>query len=72
MNPSIIFKAIADSLGVIKAGISAGKDVTPVITRAMSVASKGQKVSKTEVDQLVAQGNAWSQELQRARPPEEE
>lgn len=72
MSPAQIFKALAGSLEVIKHGIGVGKDVTPIVTRAISVAKKGEKAPKSEVDQLVAQGNAWHEEFQRQRPPEEE
>lgn len=70
MNPLAIIAAVGTAIQFIKEGIEVGKDVTQLVQGALNVTKAG--ATQADYDALVALSDAWSEEIQRPIPPEED
>jgi hypothetical protein len=72
MNAVVIISAVTSAIEIAKQFIEVGKDVAPIITSIYNLLAKKQHATQADVDLLQAQNDAWSAELQKELPPEED
>lgn len=63
--------AIATALSVAQKAYELGKDILPIIEKIYDILTKGEDVTKEELQELQDMSDSLSAEIQKPIPPEE-